>query len=569
MRWRTAGSSANRTICWMSALPRLVGGVRLPGDHQLHRALGVEQQRAQPLRVTEHEREPLVGRHAAREADGQHARVEDSLGPAAAPARRRRGPARTPAPGVAPHRPAGSAASRASPRAARRRPRTAPGPPAAAAAPAVMPAISRAVQVGPCTPLVTEPIGTSAASNPPTATRTSPARPRRAAAETPLERWASRRPMCAMLNMSVSGSRPSARTRSIAEPRQQVGGEVVLHQADREPVDARGHGGVRREHGAGADRRERLVDVEAGRRHELPHPLQAEEPGVALVGVEDLRRGVPGHRAVGAHRPHAADPDEDLLADAVLGVAAVEAVGDLAQVGVVVLDVGVEQQQRHAADRGHPHPRPQHAALGHGDVDEDRRALGVGEQVQREALRVERRVGLLLPAVEREGLPEVARAVEQPDRDQRHAEVGGGLEVVAREDAEPARVVRQHLGDAELHREVADARRQRAGSVCPWYQRGPVRYPRRSSATSRPAATKPSSAGELGQAAGETSPSRRDRVAARCSRHADSSTEANRSWVGPCHVHRRFVARSCSGARAAGSWARTEKRRSALTPREA
>src|SRR3712207_8514366 len=45
---------------------------------------------------------------------------------------------------------------------------------------------------------------------------------------------------------------------------------------------------------------------------------------------------------------------------------------------------------------------------------------------------VELGVGLELPAVEGERLAEVARAVQQADRDQRHPEVRGRLEVVDR-----------------------------------------------------------------------------------------------------------------------------------------
>ena len=85
---------------------------------------------------------------------------------------------------------------------------------------------------------------------------------------------------------------------------------------------------------------------------------------------------------------------------------------------------------------------------------------------------------LELPAVARQRLPEVPGAVEQPDADDRHAEVAGRLEVVAGEDAETAGVLRQHLGDAELGREVADRARQRARRAVAcwlWYQRGWVR----------------------------------------------------------------------------------------------
>ena len=52
---------------------------------------------------------------------------------------------------------------------------------------------------------------------------------------------------------------------------------------------------------------------------------------------------------------------------------------------------------------------------------------------------------------------EVAAAVEQADADERHAELGRRLQVVAGEDAEAAAVDRQRLLDPELHREVGDA----------------------------------------------------------------------------------------------------------------
>ena len=53
-------------------------------------------------------------------------------------------------------------------------------------------------------------------------------------------------------------------------------------------------------------------------------------------------------------------------------------------------------------------------------------------------------------------LAEVAVAVEQADRDDRHAEVGGRLQVVAGEHAEAAGVLRQRVADAELGRQVGD-----------------------------------------------------------------------------------------------------------------
>ncbi len=62
----------------------------------------------------------------------------------------------------------------------------------------------------------------------------------------------------------------------------------------------------------------------------------------------------------------------------------------------------------------------------------------------------------MLPAVAVEPLPEVALVVVETDADQRNAEVGRALDVVAGEDAEAARVNRNRLVQAELGGEVGD-----------------------------------------------------------------------------------------------------------------
>ena len=59
--------------------------------------------------------------------------------------------------------------------------------------------------------------------------------------------------------------------------------------------------------------------------HQRADALEAEEAGVTLVGVEHLGR------PQGFEGADPADAEEDLLAQAVLGAPAVEAVGDPAQ----------------------------------------------------------------------------------------------------------------------------------------------------------------------------------------------------------------------------------------------
>ena len=129
--------------------------------------------------------------------------------------------------------------------------------------------------------------------------------------------------------------------------------ELGLDQGLVEPVDPRRNGRVRGEDGSRPRQLDRLGEGRAVGQV-LPDPLDAKEAGVALVGVEDLGPRVPGDAAVQPHRPQASDAEQQFLAQPVIAAAPVEPVGDLTQQGVVVLGVGVEEQQRDPAHVGDP-----------------------------------------------------------------------------------------------------------------------------------------------------------------------------------------------------------------------
>ena len=212
MRCRTSGSSANRTISWISFLPPSSAGCDLPAMISWTGRSGCEQQLLEPVGVAQHQREPLVRRHAAREADRQHVGVEGGVDPAelglgdAAVVRwtsrsRRRASIDQALAQLALDRPdvgAGDARRRRgrTPRRRRRRGRR--------RARSASSMTSRATHVGACTPLVIEPIGTSASSKaghrPLNISRlTWPC-----SSETPLARWARRKPITAMLKTAAS-----------------------------------------------------------------------------------------------------------------------------------------------------------------------------------------------------------------------------------------------------------------------------------------------------------------------------------------------------------------------------
>jgi hypothetical protein len=136
------------------------------------------------------------------------------------------------------------------------------------------------------------------------------------------------------------------------------------------------------------------------------------------------------------------------LADALLDPAAVEAIGDEAVLLVVLVEVGVEEVERDAADVGLPDARVHRGAR---DLDGDPDVL---DRPDGHRPRVESGEALLLPAPRVERLAEVAVVVEEADRDERQADVVGRFEVVAGEHPESAGVLGQRGGHAELGGEV-------------------------------------------------------------------------------------------------------------------
>ena len=126
----------------------------------------------------------------------------------------------------------------------------------------------------------------------------------------------------------------------------------------------------------------------------LAQELQREEGAVTLVEVEDL-----GRLAQRAQEPHAADAEDDLLADAPVEAALVELPRERAEVLRVALVVGVEQVKRRAAELELPGAELQRARA---EVDGDLDGLAVvaRDELEGVVLRVDGEVAVLLPAVE-------------------------------------------------------------------------------------------------------------------------------------------------------------------------
>src|SRR5699024_12272185 len=61
--------------------PRLGGGVGFTGDDDLTRAIRIQKEAAETFGIAEHEREALVGGHAAGETDGERVLLEHPFDP--------------------------------------------------------------------------------------------------------------------------------------------------------------------------------------------------------------------------------------------------------------------------------------------------------------------------------------------------------------------------------------------------------------------------------------------------------------------------------------------------------
>ena len=154
-------------------------------------------------------------------------------------------------------------------------------------------------------------------------------------------------------------------------------------------------------------------------RDELANAFEAEETGVAFVGVKHLQRNA--DRLQGAH---AADTQQDFLADAVLFTTAVEAIGDGPAIGVVVVDVGIHQVERDAPNLCSPDSGGDDRS---GKVDRDLGLFAAGGLARRNSrrhrheCRIEHRILLDLEALRVEPLTEVSLPIKQTHAGERNA----------------------------------------------------------------------------------------------------------------------------------------------------
>jgi hypothetical protein len=309
-------------------------------------------------------------------------------------------------------------------------------------------------------PLVMCPTGTSGSGQREEAAEQPPADRAVQAADADGERTAAHRQIGHVERLGgvarVAAPEPQKLVHADAELRHEVAdqGEVLADQAGVESIVAGAHRGVRCEDVAGPRRPQRFPEGQAGPLHERARPLEHGEGGVALVQMVDLRL-----EAEGVDEARAADAQHDLLHQAHLAAAAVQLSGDAAVDRAVQRFFAVQQVQGRAADLRLPHAQEQCPP---GKLDRHSNLPPSASTVDRQAAGVVVGIGLLLPPSP-EHLAEIPFMIQEPDADQRHAQVARRFQVVAGKHAEAAGVERQRLADSEFHAEIGDRAKAELG----------------------------------------------------------------------------------------------------------
>ena len=137
-------------------------------------------------------------------------------------------------------------------------------------------------------------------------------------------------------------------------------------------------------------------------------------------------------------------------------VATVEPIAEVPILGIIPVDVRVEQIDRHAVPR---HPREHQAPRAHLDGA----PLELEARAHVEALEMIGGVPVhrlrLLRAVRVDDLTEVSTSIQQRDRVAAQAKVRDGAQGVPRQHAEPAAVGGDVIGEPDFHGEVAKIHR--------------------------------------------------------------------------------------------------------------
>ena len=199
--------------------------------------------------------------------------------------------------------------------------------------------------------------------------------------------------------------------------------QVASHHHCIEAVDSGWHRGVSGEDIGRPDFGQCLRVAHAAVSDPLGDAFESEESGVTFVEMRHRRSLCSCRIAIGIDRPHTPNTENELLTNPVFLIAAVETISELANLGVVFVDIGVEKEQWDASNTGHPHGDLDARMLRERDGDAHLLPVSIQQRLNGKLTGTVHRIGFFLTPITREGLGKVAIGVQQSNSDQRHTQV--------------------------------------------------------------------------------------------------------------------------------------------------
>ena len=185
--------------------------------------------------------------------------------------------------------------------------------------------------------------------------------------------------------------------------------------------------------------------------HKISCAFQHSEGGVPFVQVTYFRL-----KAERTQQPPSADPKHHFLFQAQFRSAPIEFACNASMNGGVCSVVAVQQVELHSADLYLPCTQPNRVSWYH-DLQPQPLAVRLSQRRDRQLSRVVIRVEGLLRSVPVEHLSKIPLLIQQPNTDNRHTQIAGGLQLIAGHIPKPSRIDRERFAQHELHAEVRNA----------------------------------------------------------------------------------------------------------------
>ncbi len=223
--------------------------------------------------------------------------------------------------------------------------------------------------------------------------------------------------------------------------------KVFINQPERKFIIARRDRGMRGEDIGLADQSNRVLKGHAFF-HIFHGAFQGQECGMAFVHV-------PGGGFI-TQRPQSADaahPQQNFLRDPQFQIADIQPVGQLAVVGIILGNIGMQEVKMHPANVQLVNPGKDLASRQvNGDLE--RLAVLIHQANQREGIKINRNVIRMLPAVFADALGEIAIGIDKANTHQGNPQVAGFLQMVAGENSQAAGINHQGFMQAKLKGEI-------------------------------------------------------------------------------------------------------------------